>query len=926
MPEEAPRLPKRGSNRPRGSVIGRYVILEPLGKGGMGAVYSAYDTQLDRRVALKLLRAAQGNEPEEWRARLLREAQAMARLSHPNVVTVFDVGVDTDRQVFLSMEMVEKGTLTDWLLAQKRSWREIVEVCCEAGEGLAAAHEAGIVHRDFKLENVLMGADGRPRVTDFGVASVAIDGWSEADTPRDSASAKASLSGLEWQSASSLSVPLTMTGAMLGTPGFMAPEQYDVTSDLDARADIFAFCATLYRAVYGERAFAGVSLHEIATATFKGEVRPAPKGSDVPMWLRRVLLQGLSVDPAARHASIRALLTTLRTNLTEPVRRRRRCTIGAVTAGVCALGALAWARHDASLRAQCARGSELIASTWNPALEKRVRDALQRTEGRYAAEVADRVAERLSSYSRTWAATHRTIAESTLLRGEQSAVDMGRRMQCLERGRQQLEALADVLAQSDASTVQHAVDAAYRLPAPGRCATSDLVAAPALPTSPELRARFLAVDRAVARASALGNAGQDQQVEALVERTLPEVRAISHRVAEAELLTLLGRAKMQLGNYAQGLASYQDALFAAERASNDSLAARSASQIAFALSGYLERPQEAEGWIHLAQAIAERAGQDEAVEQAVISSRIVVTAMLGHPEKVLDLHDRDIAISQKLYGEADPRLSTAIMNRAVTLNRIGQNDRAVADAQRAIDLLAAATGPSNPHLDLSYITLGNPLIALGRLSEARAALEHALELQAGRPPGTLTVCIFLNLAAIAETSRDLDGTIRTATRGLEIANAIGDDQVFKWSLMVMRARALGQKGDLKAQAEGCLQALAAQKAHDALTAARLYVPDTFKCLGEVELAMHRPDAAIAYFEQSVALERRPDPSDLPLARFALARALRGAGRDPARARTLAESAKEALSQIVGDHRDVAEIEQWLKEGDARVAVRTPGAR
>ena len=131
-----------------------------------------------------------------------------------------------------------------------------------------------------------------------------------------------------------------MTGAMLGTPGFMAPEQYDVTTDIDARADIFAFCATLYRAVYGERPFAGVSLHEIATATFKGKVRSAPKGTDVPIWLRRVLLQGLSVDPSARPASMRVLLATLRMNLTEPARRRRRWTIGAVTAAACALAGL----------------------------------------------------------------------------------------------------------------------------------------------------------------------------------------------------------------------------------------------------------------------------------------------------------------------------------------------------------------------------------------------------------------------------------------------------------------------------------------------------------------------------------------------------------------------------------------------------------
>ncbi|HEX8821716.1 MAG TPA: protein kinase, partial [Archangium sp.] len=240
----------------RGTAVGRYLVLEKLAAGGMGVVYAAYDPELDRRVALKLLRAtALGLDAEEGRQHLLREAQAMARVSHPNVVPVYDVGT-FDQQVFLAMELVEAQTLRQWMQAAPRTWRQVLALFLDAGQGLAAAHAAGVVHGDFKPENLLVGTDGRIRITDFGLAHTATPG--EDATP--------------------------VTG---GTPAYMAPEQLASGARANARTDQFSFCVSLYEALYGERPFAGSSVRDLSAEVLAGRVLAAPTGTRVPPWLRR---------------------------------------------------------------------------------------------------------------------------------------------------------------------------------------------------------------------------------------------------------------------------------------------------------------------------------------------------------------------------------------------------------------------------------------------------------------------------------------------------------------------------------------------------------------------------------------------------------------------------------------------------------------
>ncbi|MHB8876200.1 MAG: protein kinase domain-containing protein [Myxococcaceae bacterium] len=308
---------------PAGTAIGRYRLGRQVGSGSMGSVYVARDPELDREVAIKVLHPALVGDGAA-RARFLREAQAMARLSHPNVISIFDAGPFGDG-IFLAMEYVDGETLSDWL-ALPRPPSEILERFLAAGQGLLAAHQRGLLHRDFKPDNVLVGRDGTVRVTDFGLARATAAPSQEAVTEPDSGSG----------GRRALDAPLTRTGEFLGTPRFMAPEQF-LSGPTDARADQFSFCVALYAALYGEHPFPGDSVTNLAVAVMTGKVRPPPAGAKVRASLRRVLLRGLRHRPEERYPSMESLLEDL---VAEPRRHRTRRIAAMALAGALGLGGM----------------------------------------------------------------------------------------------------------------------------------------------------------------------------------------------------------------------------------------------------------------------------------------------------------------------------------------------------------------------------------------------------------------------------------------------------------------------------------------------------------------------------------------------------------------------------------------------------------
>jgi serine/threonine protein kinase len=320
-----------------GRFIGRYRIRERIGEGGMGVVYAADDPDLGRVVAIKLLRPVEGSEGEVHQRRMLREAQALARVSHANLVTVYDVGTH-DGRVWIAMEYVVGETLDAWLRRTRRSWREIVDVFIEAGRGLAAVHAANLVHRDFKPGNVLVGEQGTVQVLDFGLA--ARTGESAPDESSD---------GRARPDLDALAATLTTTGGIMGTPAYMAPEQF-LRLGADARADQFAFCVALYEALYGRRPWKGRDLGELMVAVVGGLTERPPALPGVPEAIRTALTRGLRAEADERYPDMSALLAVLE-DARAPRQPRSggwsRIVLGMILGGgVLGLGARQWVAAD----------------------------------------------------------------------------------------------------------------------------------------------------------------------------------------------------------------------------------------------------------------------------------------------------------------------------------------------------------------------------------------------------------------------------------------------------------------------------------------------------------------------------------------------------------------------------------------------------
>ncbi len=291
----------------RGTTIGRYMVLELLGEGGMGSVYCAYDPQLSRKVALKLLKPDLGSP--EAKLRILREAQAMAQVNHPNVVAIYDVGTHDD-EVFLAMELVDGQTLRQWLKVE-RPWREKLRTLIAAGRGLSAAHHRGLVHRDVKPDNVLVGADGRARVTDFGLARAEAEMEPSQSIP--SAALQLKLKDV------SVSSDITANGTVVGTAGYMPLEQL-LARGVDAKSDQFSFAVTTWFALFGKSPYPSTTLPEYLH-DLEHRTPVAPEGTRVPAALTRALIKALSKDPSARFESLDALLDVLERDPTQRLKQ-----------------------------------------------------------------------------------------------------------------------------------------------------------------------------------------------------------------------------------------------------------------------------------------------------------------------------------------------------------------------------------------------------------------------------------------------------------------------------------------------------------------------------------------------------------------------------------------------------------------------------
>ena len=540
--------------------LGRYVLLGPSGDGGMGIVYAAYDPELQRKVALKVLHPRR-RQDDRAHERLIAEAQTLARLDHPNVVRVHDVITQSD-QVVIVMEWVDGITLASWERERPRSWREVVTVYAQAAQGLAAAHGVGVVHRDFKPTNAIVGRDGRVRVLDFGLAR----STAPADEPPLAAGSRDVAPAGDGDAATSL----TATGAVVGTLAYAAPEQLDGNS-VTAASDQFSFAVAMHRALEGVAPFEGNDAEARSRSIRSGRIAIAATRA-VPSWLRSIVVRALADEPAARFRSMSALLAELR----RP-RGWRRWRIPVIVGGCFAIAAIAvivgpWLRDPL---AGCDGGAAEVAAVWNPVLHARIDAALRgAVTTRDAAEIRGRVLHSLDDYRERWVGLHRDacvasrrgaqsadafpvgpriwvahrddnsrdpgLSDGIDARGRPALVRAGlqvrekRRAACRRAGFAELEQL-------DRASGNRAVDVVARIPMLADCADIESLRAEVAPPPDAARRAVADVRREISQAIALDHAGRSREALAAATAALQDAERSGYPPIVADAALTQGR-------------------------------------------------------------------------------------------------------------------------------------------------------------------------------------------------------------------------------------------------------------------------------------------------------------------------------------------------------------------------------------------------
>ncbi len=708
---------------PPGTRVGRYEIAEMLGAGGMGAVYRARDPYLSRDVALKLLHRYRHHLPDvgAQQDRLLREAQALARLSHPNVVAAHDVGVH-DGAVFIAMELVAGVSLGTWL--ETRPTRgEVLRGLVAAGRGLAAAHEAGVLHRDFTPANVMVSPDGRVRVVDFGLARAANEPDEQGlPAARSGAPDTAALSPM-------LERDITQGGALLGTLGFIAPEQL-VGDTADARADQFSYAATVFYALVGRTPFGGVSAEEYRAQLVRGE--RAPWSAGVPRRVRRVVDRGLAVEQGARFPSLGEMVDALeRAGVTW---RRGPVAAAAVVAALVAGGgalSLAWPRETGGGTTCVIPAS--TAAVWDGARRAAVERAFAGTGRPHAAATFERVAAHLDGFQSRSVAMRQQACEATHVRREQSERVLEVRSACLERQRAQVVNLVDLLAEASGALVDRAVDVTVQIAETEKC--SDVRAltgeAERLPEDPARRARVAGVESALDSVRTARIAGRWDEARARAEQLMVQAERLGHEpsLARATFEAATVQAAM---SRPESEATHHRALALASAAGLTQLTA-SISAGLFQLATNEGRWRDAELILPMVEAAVRQAGEPPGLRVELLKGQgLVLLARGEHAAAIAKLEAAAVACAR--LGEAGPRKRLSVDNEIA--RALLEKDDLAGAARKMGEIIAEVKrtqGPDHPRVLMGYSNLSSVLVEVPDRDGALAALAETRKRVAAMP-------------------------------------------------------------------------------------------------------------------------------------------------------------------------------------------------
>lgn len=774
-----------------GTTIGRYVVLRELGIGGFGVVLLAYDPKLDRRIALKvvpLVRLGIGNEE-----RILREAQAMARLSHPNVTAVYDVTTWQSRAC-IAMELIDGTDARTWLQTP-RERAEILDAFMQAGRGLAAAHEAGLVHRDFKPANMLIGHDGRTSVTDFGLARLRAEARESAGSSSGSSStgaadraATGAATG-EPAPATALETSLTAAGAIVGTPRYMAPEQHR-RERATARSDQFSFCLALAEALCGRHPFDFDRPRDLPRAVMKGSLRITDLRR-LPGWIRQPLLRGLSTEPQARYPTMEPLLAAL--SARRRLRRRRRRQTAAAGLLLATLPA-AWVYNSRRADSDaCTGGRAKVEEVFGAERRAALARAFESSTLPYAATSWQTTRSSVERWLDTWHSQYTEACQATR-RGEQSAEVLTARMSCLDNARDELRYVLDGLAVAGDRGVRSAVQSVQSLSDLEACADVESLLGQ-IPVGEPQRLQVAGVRASLTRARARAIAGDAETSRSLSDEAVDRAREAGHAPTLAEALLQLGRSLVMRGELETAEPALREAILEANRGRHDRAAAEAWVDLLFVTGSLSHRPLHE---LTLAsQAALARVRGHRPLHARHAAAQGLIHAQHGRYEQALADQRRALELLEAEHGLDAAAVGVQLHRVAEVLVEVARIDQAEALAERSATILAQTYGQEHPRVALPLTVLARCACARAEHSRCVELAEQAVKIRVGEQ-GVLEAAVLpimlVHAEGLAGVGRDGDAfEALTAARRLAVERH-GPRSPWAGLTGVALARALHEQG------------------------------------------------------------------------------------------------------------------------------------
>jgi tetratricopeptide (TPR) repeat protein len=936
---DSPPLAAAAAPRALPDRIASFVVGDHLGAGGMGSVYAAVDERLGREVAIKVVRTDRVQRDAGTRRserRLLAEAQALARLAHPNVVTIYEVGPLPDGGVFVAMELIRGESLRTW--GKSRPWREVLAMYLGAGRGLAAAHRAGIVHRDFKPDNVMIGSDGRPRVVDFGLA-----------VPTTGSSDEISGSGPRPPSGEAQTMPALSQAGIAGTPGYMAPEQCQ-GRPVDARTDQFAFCVALHEALHGERPYLDGTFFQEPAAWERGRQPVRARADDGhPRWLDDVLARGLATDPARRFPSMEALLSALDRDAGRRPRPLLATAVAAVVLGGATVGAAVVTGGDDPCPSPAAR----LHGVWDPATRAVVANALGRSALPWVSGAGEALLTALDQQASAWIDSRVAVCRATHVEHVQSPALLDRRIECLEARHRELAAAAALAHDQPLAAAERVEELTATLGPVDRCLAPLADGLP--PPPPAEGARVAAARGELATAAALRATGDLRGARAALDRAAAQDRGVYAPLgAEREAAEV--RQLLEAGAYGPAAERGERAALAALAARHDTLLADLWLHLAVELASRPDHLAAAERYLASAEALNARLDHRTAPSRVLTSlarGRILVTRGRGlDGAAVLSGALAEAAVT---LGESHALTSRILHSRANAWGTADQSERAIADYRRTLEVGRAHLGADHPKLGRAHRDLALHLIETGGdLDLAGRELDDCQRIARSHDESSFDVAVCELVAAQlamyrgdsrtslghAETARalldrhaDRDGQAPASTRRAEALMLIGAQRFLLGEpaaavtayreaqvayqgagaapvdLATVRANlaeaelALGELDAAVESARAAVDVLEAWPSHAAVAAL------AHKVLGQAELRAGRPDRAVIALERAVA--RQASPAEKADTLWSLARARHALGAPRADARAAASAALQHYVEL-DDSARAGEIRRWLR--------------